>query len=335
MANGKHPTFRFRIINMCFTNPRKKYWSLEEIGDALVDKDLGVAPRTLERDLETMRNDDRLGYHAPIQYCRKNKGFYYSDPEYSTEKLPLGEEEIEAFGVIVESFQRFKGAQIVDQVAGMFDKLDKVVLEQLKKKKTKVSYPVLDFEKIPYYKGMEHFDKAYQGILKQQPLLILYKKFDHEVAKEHIFHPYLLKEYKHRWYVLGYSEKRRAKLILALDRIEGITEKRIPFKPYKGIAVEKYFNHTIGVTINNNGIQDVVVWFSPSQGNYIKTQHLHATQKIVKDSTEGLVVQYQLIPNYELMQTLLAFGPEVKVLQPENLRDELKEMLKKSLSLYE
>src|SRR5690606_27886414 len=110
------------------------------------------------------------------------------------------------------------------------------------------------------------------------------------------------------------------------------------FKPYKGIDVQKYFDHTIGVTIPNSyrnaGVKEIKVWFSPSQGNYVKTQHLHATQKIVSDDNTGLVVTYQLIPNYELMQTLLAFGPEVKVLEPLALQTQLREMLHKSLLLY-
>jgi predicted DNA-binding transcriptional regulator YafY len=134
---------------------------------------------------------------------------------------------------------------------------------------------------------------------------------------------------------MGYSEKRRAKLILALDRIESIANHKADFKPYKGIEVQKYFDHTIGVTINNSGVKEIRLWFSPLQANFIKTQHLHATQKIESDTSEGLVVTYQLIPNYELLQVLLSFGAQVQVLAPESLRDELKQTLLKSLSMYQ
>jgi hypothetical protein len=42
----------------------------------------------------------------------------------------------------------------------------------------------------------------------------------------------LLKEYKFRWYLLGYSEKQKGKLILALDRIENVQKlSRRKFKP--------------------------------------------------------------------------------------------------------
>lgn len=334
MANGKHPTFRYRIINLCFTNKQKRYWTIPEIMEELKEHDLSATYRTVERDFETMRFDKRLGYKAPIVYNRREKGYHYADPDYSIEKLPLGEEEIEMFEFMVDSFQRFKGAQILNQVEGMFDKLGKVVGQLKQKKRSKLSYSPILFESVPYYKGIENFDALYHAIIKQKPLLIRYKKFDHEIPKEHIFHPYLLKEFKHRWYLLGYSEKRRGKIILALDRMESITEKNIPFKPYKGADVQKYFDHTLGITINNTGVKEIRLWFSASQGNYIKTQHLHTSQRIVSDTPEGLVITLQLIPNYELLQTLLAFGAEVKVLEPQSLKDEVTAMLQKNLDLY-
>ncbi len=117
---------------------------------------------------------------------------------------------------------------------------------------------------------MEHFDVLYQAILKQKPMLLRYKKFDHVVAKEHTFHPYLLK-YKFRWYLLGYNEKSRNKLILALDRMEHIGHVKIPFKPYKGIDIQKYFDHTIGVTLNNKRCKrNTPVVFTHHRGTTLK-----------------------------------------------------------------
>jgi predicted DNA-binding transcriptional regulator YafY len=278
-----------------------------------------------------MRHDKRLGYHAPIAFCRKNKGYYYTDPDYNIDKLPLTPEEIEAFGLIVESFQSFRGAQVFDSVVGIFDKLDKVVMQQANAKKRD---PVADFEKVPYSKGIEHFDKLHNAITKQQPLSVAYKKFD-KPTREHIFHPYLLKEYKFRWYVLGHSEASRNKIILALDRIETIVKKKVPFKPNTGIDVQKYFDHTIGVTLHPGGVKEVELWCSVSQGHYFKTQPLHATQKVLSDDATGLVLSLQLVINYELLQTILTYGAEVKVLKPTTLQQQVKDMIMRSVNLYE
>ena len=334
MPIGKNPFLRYRIINACLTNSRKPYPTIQEFQRALADGDMQVEKRAIEKDLEAMRYDKRLGYHAPIAYCHTNRGYHYTNPEYTIDKLPLSSEEVEAFELIVESFKRFRGAQVLEHVEGMFDKLDKVLMQQLKPKKSRVEYPVVDFEKMPYSKGIEHFDALYQAIIKQQPLTITYKRFNHPAPTEHIFHPYLLKEYKFRWYLLGYSERKRGKLILALDRIEKITNKKIVFTPNKGVELQHYFGHTIGVTISKSGVSELRLWCSPTQGNYFKTQHLHATQQIISEDSTGMILTFQLIPNYELLQTLLAFGPEVEVLEPASVRGQLEEMLQKSLGRY-
>jgi predicted DNA-binding transcriptional regulator YafY len=334
MPVGKHPFMRYKIINACLTNPKKRYPTLDEIIAAMAAHDIPVYVRSVERDLEAMRNDKRLGYHAPIAFCRKNMGYYYTDPDYTIDKLPLTTEEIEAFELIIQSFQSFRGAQIFNNVAGIFDKLDKVVMHQTKSIKKKALHPIADFEKVPYVKGIEHFDKLYRAGINQQVLQITYHKFG-QPATEHVFHPYLLKEYNFRWYVLGYSERSKNKIILALDRIEKIVNKKAAFKPYTGMDVQQYFDHTIGVTINAGGVKEVQLWCSVSQAHYFKTQPLHATQKIISDDASGLVLSLQLMINYELLQTVLRFGAEVKVLKPANLQQQVKDMIMKSMKLYE
>jgi predicted DNA-binding transcriptional regulator YafY len=269
---------------------------------------------------------------APIEYSRKYKGYHYTDPDYNMEKLPLSAGEVDTFRLIVDSLKRFRGADVLQQVEGMVNKLDKVVMKEMGQKKKGAS-AVVDFEKMPSAKGIEHFDTLYNAILKQQTLLISYQGFG-KPASEHVFHPYLLKEYKFRWYVLGYSDRRRSKVVLALDRIENIAPKKLRYKPYRGQDIQSYFEHTLGVTINATGVKEIRLWFSVAQGHYLKTQPLHAKQEIVSDDATGLVISVRLIPNYELLQTLLSFGPEVKVLGPAQVRDDLKAMVQKTLDLY-
>ena len=102
-----------------------------------------------------------------------------------------------------------------------------------------------------------------------------------------------------------------------------------------GTDIEKYFDHNIGVTVNPTPAKDIRLWFSPLQGNYIKTQPQHTSQNTISNDASGLIISLKLIPNYELLQTLLSFGPEVKVLEPLSLQEQMKEMVKKTMKLYE
>jgi hypothetical protein len=74
---------RIKLIHSCLSSDTKVFWSLDDLADAIAKKDIIVSRRTIERDVKMMRYDERLGYFAPIEYCRKNKGHYYSDRSYS------------------------------------------------------------------------------------------------------------------------------------------------------------------------------------------------------------------------------------------------------------
>jgi predicted DNA-binding transcriptional regulator YafY len=97
----KRPLIRYKIINRCLRSPVKRYWQKEEILKKLEEHDLKVDLRTLSRDLEDMRYDELLGFNAPINFCRRNGGYFYADENYSID-LHFGPRELEALRVLIE-----------------------------------------------------------------------------------------------------------------------------------------------------------------------------------------------------------------------------------------
>jgi predicted DNA-binding transcriptional regulator YafY len=329
MPVGKQPHRRYKIIDECLSNKHVRYYSSDQLLRKLADKDMPIQLRCLKADLEAMRIDEG----APIAYCRTNKGYYYTDPDFSIRAVALNDEDFRALQFATDILQQYMGVSMVKQFEGAIDKVVKVVKQLKTDAETKSR--VIAFEKAPYYKGLEYFERIHTAITDQQPLKITYRKFFSDKGNIHTFHPYSMKEYKDRWYVIGYGKERHFTFPLGLDRIESIEGATVPYRPNKTIDLDKYFEHTLGITIAKGPVQDVRLWFSPAQAPYIKTRHIHNSLKIVSDAEDGLVVSLALIPNYELMQEILSYGPEVKVLGPESLRDSIKEMLKKAGSLYE
>ncbi|WP_276372713.1 WYL domain-containing protein [Chryseolinea sp. H1M3-3] len=326
MANGKFPYFRYRIIHACLASKHKTHWTIEELMEKLMEQDLVVSKRSVEADLHTMRHDERLGYNAPIKYCRKNLGYYYTDPDYSIERVPLNAKDQRALTFAINTLKKYKDFPLVHQFQGLVEKLGRVVDSQQHES-------IISFETVPYQKGIEHLDPLINAILDKQPLRLEYKKFTGK-SDVHTFHPYFLKEYKNRWYVRGYSEKIRFYPTLGLDRIENFQPASVMYKPNKKTDQDAYFKHTIGITLGKGSPEEVRLYFSPMQANYIKTQFLHHTQEVVQDDAHGLVIKLMIIPNYELLQLLLGFGSEVEVLGPEKLREQMKEMVGKMGERY-
>lgn len=319
MGAGKNPYLRYRIIHSCLTDARQKFWSIQALIDRLQPHDLMVDKRSLERDLEAMRYDERLGYFAPIAYNRKEKGYHYTNPNFNIDKLPLTSEDLEALALATNILHQYKSSKLIQHFDGLVDKLGKVVNHLKQPQNNKL----IAFENTPYYKGREFFDAVLQAITDQQPLRILYRKFDRTQNDEHVLHPYFLKEYRGRWYVLGYSEARQQIITLGLDRFVKADAAAVPFQENKTLKPRQYFEHTLGITLGKGPVEGVELWFSPVMAPYIKTQHVHHTQKTVREDETGLVIMLKLIPNPELTQVILSYGAEVKVVKPISLKESI------------
>jgi predicted DNA-binding transcriptional regulator YafY len=331
MPIAKNPFLRYRILNSCFRNKQKRYWAIQELIDKLCEHDLIVDKRTLERDFESMRHDERLGYKAPIGYDKKEKAFYYTNPNFTIDSVPLTNEDLQVLTVATNIIQQYKGIKLVEQFEGMVDKLSKMVNHATKPDRQKV----FAFEESPYYKGHDYFDVVLHAINNKQPLVVTYRKFAGEKDDAHVLHPYFMKEYRGRWYVLGHSEARHYTVTLALDRIIKIKEAHVTFRENKVMKPKEYFQHVLGITLGKGPVEEIELWFSPALAPYLKTQHLHHTQKTVRDDHAGLVITLKLIPNPELLQLLLGYCGDVKVLKPLSFKEKYEQAIRKGLAIQE
>jgi predicted DNA-binding transcriptional regulator YafY len=327
MPPTKSPLLRYRILNSCFSDRQKRYWTISELIEKLQQHDLLVDRRTLERDFESMRHDERLGYKAPIAYSKTEKAFYYTDPRFTIDSTPLTEEDIEALTLATNILHQYKNVKLVQQFEGVVDKLSKVVSHLRQPKNNKL----IAFEHTPYYKGREFFDDVLKAITNQQPLRITYRKFAGE-DNVHVLHPYFLKEYRGRWYVLGHSEARGFIITFGLDRFVKMENANIIFKENKTLKPKEYFQHTLGITLGKGPAEEIELWFSAAMAPYIKTQHLHHTQKTMREDSNGLVITLKLVPNPELTQLILGYGADVKVLNPASLKENIQHILNKAVA---
>ena len=72
--------------------------------------------------------------------------------------------------------------------------------------------------------------------------------------------------------------------------------------------------------------QDIILSFDPGQGNYIKTLPLHESQQVLVDNEEELQIHLKLCVTHDLLMELLSFGDSMKVIKPESLIEEIKNM---------
>ena len=157
------------------------------------------------------------------------------------------------------------------------------------------------------------------------------KFWDMEITQRTV-KPIAIKESQHRWYLIAQDNKDGSIKNFGFDRISDLRISDTKFKPVV-FDLEKAYKHAFGVETYAPE-QKVVLEFSWQQGNYIKSFPLHSSQKIITDNQEKLVIQLLLHPTNDFTMELMRFGAEVKVIEPEVLRNTIKDRVTNMIKLY-
>ncbi len=275
--------------------------SLEDILDFLQQHGFKLSRRTLQRDVEAIRDE----FGVELAYSRYHNGYFLKNPEDPE----------------VEAFMRFL------EIAGT----SALLIDSLKDSKDTMSY--ISFEAQGNLKGIEYLKQLLFALKKSRKVTFVHKKFDTGYLTKYTVRPYLLKEYLNRWYLIAQLSDNQMRTF-GLDRMSELEVTDKTFKPNKRLKPSKLFEHTIGLTYSVRKPEEIVLSFTAHQGNYIKTLPLHWTQTILKDNQEELLVRLKVVPNFELKQKILMYGDMVKIIEPKWFADELKQTLKNSLAQY-
>ena len=334
MPVNRNALIRYKTIDKCLQNRYRK-WTLDDLIEACSDAlyeyegiDKGVSKRTVQGDIQIMRSD-KLGYNAPIVVLEK-KYYTYEDSNYSITNIPLTDQDLGMLTEAVAFMKQFKGFSHFRELDGMVQKLEDHIYSQ----KTQTQ-PVIDFEKNDNLKGLEYLDQRYQAIIKQQTLYITYQSFKARTPNSFDFHPYLLKEFRNRWFLIGVKEGAKGILNLALDRIVSIEPSTILYKESSTFDATTYFNNAIGVSVSPNApTQEILLYVNRFHAPYILTKPLHHSQKVVEEDYYGITISLQVQQNFELEKAILGFGDGMKVLAPVRLKRVIKNRLSACLDWY-
>ncbi|MEI7982970.1 MAG: WYL domain-containing protein, partial [Bacteroidota bacterium] len=161
-----------------------------------------------------------------------------------------------------------------------------------------------------------------------------YKRFESERTIRHFIHPYYLKEYRNRWYLIGWHDKWEDIRTFALDRVISVEEWKDKRYIEGYFDPVEYFRNSVGVIARLGDPVTVRLRFTNSQAEYILTQPIHQSQVVEKKTKDYVTIRLSVGISYELTSAIIACGDQVKVLEPRSLKDEIREAHRKALELY-
>jgi predicted DNA-binding transcriptional regulator YafY len=335
MPINRNALIRYRTIDKCLQNRRRK-WTIDDLIDACNHAlyeyegvDRGVSLRTIRLDLNAMRSD-KLGYNAPI-VVREKKYYSYEDPGYSISNTPLSPQDLNVLQEVSHLLRQFKGFSHFQEVTEMVNRLE----DKIHSEKNQLA-SVIDFEKNELLTGIEWLDVIYKAIVESIVVRIVYQSFRARTANELVFSPYLLKEYRNRWFVLGVTSSSKEIMTLALDRIQHIAA--LPEEPFQRTPVfdpHTWFKDIIGVTRNSaDQLTRIEFLANHIHSPYIRTKPIHPSQQIVEQRKEGVLFVISVIPNFELDREFIGFGEGLKIISPASYVRRIRKKIRLMQELY-
>jgi predicted DNA-binding transcriptional regulator YafY len=233
----------------------------------------------------------------------------------------------------VEVLRQFKGFSYFSEMTDIVSRLEDHVTSAKQH-----TIPVIDFEKNENLKGLEHLDEIYRAIINKNVLNIKYRSFKARSAGIITFYPYLLKEYRNRWFVFGLERKSKTMRNLALDRMHKITvasNERFTENTLFDPAV--FFNDVVGVTKNLNSIPETIRFRASRQdAPYILTKPIHRSQTLIEQFKDGsMIFEISVVINQELHREFFGFANGIKILEPLHLAKYMQRRLKEAVEEYE
>lgn len=330
MPTNKNAQLRYQILDRCFSDFKHKYTIkdlIDKVNDALYDlTGTDISVRQIRADIKYMR--DRVTFDAPIKAypmaVGKEHYYRYEDTNFTIYNNEMSIEEVNNLRSTIQMLGRYRGTPATVWLEEVISNLEyrfgiKANAENL-----------ISFEQNDKLQGLEHLSGIIDATVNHQPLKLQYRTFKgHEF--ETICHPYYVKQYNNRWFLLGRNEKYETIGNYALDRIVSFRNVDIPFCKNTQINFDTYFNDVIGVTVPKADIETIVLRFSENRFPYVVSKPLHHSQVVNK---EQRTVTITVKPNNELNQLIFSFIPDVEVLAPCSLREAIKDKIEENLKKY-
>ena len=180
--------------------------------------------------------------------------------------------------------------------------------------------------------GEEYLDVIIRAIHTNRRLRMGYKKFEAE-GYEKLVCPYALKLFHQRWYLLALNDEEQMR-IYALDRMTMVEITDETFEMPANFSPQEYFAEYYGVLTDNTPMAHVVVRAHKWMPNYLRTLPLHHSQRELESTPDYTDFAFDIRPTSDFLGELLRHGDGIEVLEPQEIRVKMCEIVAKTLKRY-
>lgn len=340
MPTNKNAFIRYKYLDKLLSDYHH-YYDIhdltEKVNDMLYEDGFPeVTQRCIEKDLNAL---EFAPFNAPIERVSKQgkRIIRYEKRSFSIFTKEMSDEESNLLLEVLNTIGQFDGLDNFQWLENF-----KIGLGLKERRK------IISFSNNPYLKNSNLLGTLFDNISNEVVIRLSYHTFNDPSVRCIDFHPYLLKQYNDRWFLLGAADDDKKILTFALDRIDKVEP--LPKKKYVACPddLAERFEDIVGVTLyEDKEIEHILCWISDLSKGYVDTKPIHESYTPLKGDREdelhnlypqltgGLFFSIDCIPNFELIRELCSFGGNLVVLSPQSIREEIKNRLTVHLEQYQ
>ena len=308
--------------------------TLDEIREAL-----DISERSAHRWLQTI---EELGFPLCDEESGGGRGKRYSLLPTYTKKLPnmtvpdagLQPSEVLAFYFLKGQDRLFQGTVIEKNLDRALTRMASFLSAKVRGNFERIGTLILPNRKLTKdYAGKESIiEKLTQAILSRRSCRVRYHSFSGNRIKSFTIDPLHFFENKGGLYLLVRTTDFDHIRTLAIERIEELTPTDQPYQYPTDVDPEKMLEQAFDF-VWDDPIR-VKVWFSASQAPYIK-ERIWPESSTIDDQADGsIILTLNTSGRWDVKRWVLSYGAEARVLEPEDLRDQIVKELEAACGTY-
>lgn len=281
---------------------------------------LECSPATVKRLIRKLRDE----YNAPLRYDKKYGGYVLDKNEEQSLQLPglwFNVSELHSLLTIQELLNQLQPGLLKTELASFRDRIQAI----LSSRQIKSS----DLQRRIRFTGIGervccpmHFKAVARATMERIRLRLRYHSRGKDQFASRTVSPQQLIYYRSNWYIAVWCHTRKPLRTLALDRVQEAHLTKDTAIETDEKQLDQYFNQSFGI-FSGSPQHTAILNFTPERARWVAEENWHPDQqgRYLADGTYELHIPYS--DHRELVMEILKYGPDVEVIAPEQLREEV------------
>ena len=317
-----------RIYELLDILKRHKY----PISAQAIREQLECSHATFKRTLKKARHE----FNAPIAYDARHNGYYIDNSGTGNCELPglwFSVSELHALLTINELLAQLGSGLLGAELKPFRDRIDALLdandvgSHELIRRVRVSGIGIRPCDNTT-------FRKAADATLKRRRMQIEYQDRRQNRWTKRTISPQRLLYYRDNWYLHCWCHLRDALRLFALERIRSVTILEDDALDLPGEQLDHAHASAYGI-FGGEAVHTAVLHFTPNRSRWVADERYHPNQqgRFLEDGSYELRLPYS--DPRELLLDILRHGPDVEVMEPPELRSQIRVLLVNTLKKYE